>query len=690
MIANFGFYSYGVAAVGFGVFAIILLGNWRKSAEGRLLALTVVATSVWAVLAAFVALHPENVERWSYQSFEILRYVGWYAFLLRLYRTAASGDAVRLNYLRRISFLSIAFTGVLLSFELYLGTDAQLMGQAAPITLVIIGHLLLPMIGLTFVEQLFRNTAVQYRWATKYLFMGAGGIFAFDFFLYADALLFRHVDKELWDVRGFINLIAVPMLIIAARRNRDWSLNIFISRQVVFNTTAMLGGGLYLLVMAAAGYYINEFGGTWGRAAEILFIVLAFVLLSLVMFSSQLRAQLRVFLGKHFYSNKYDYRVEWLKLTRTLSAQGRGDGNYENAIRVLAEIVDARAGSLWLRHDGGSYENVGVWNMDWIEPTEPGDASLAQFLAQKSYIVNLADLEAGDYAYEGLELPAWLSQHERPWLIVPLAAGEQLLGFIVLARPLLVRAINWEDRDLLKTAAFQVESYLAGIMTSEALANSRQFEVFNRLSAYMVHDLKNIAAELNLITRNADRHRDNPDFLNDTFETVANASANIQRLLEQLRNKQALAKTRSLVALDELLGQVVAQRGAHVPVPSLRKLCDNCQVIAERDRLKNVLAHIIENAQQASDAQGTVAVSLDRRDGWCEVQVQDNGQGMDEAFIKNRLFKPFDTTKGNAGMGIGMYETRQFVQEAGGEILVSSHKGSGTRITVRFPCAPKE
>lgn len=188
--------------------------------------------------------------------------------------------------------------------------------------------------------------------------------------------------------------------------------------------------------------------------------------------------------------------------------------------QVLAQLVDARVGLLWLREDQDQYRNAAAWNVNWIDVVEPGDGGLAQFLDGTGFVINLTELVSRADEYRGLDVPAWLATVRRPWQIVPLFGLESLLGFVVLANPLVDCSINWEDRGLLKTAAKQIVSCLAVLRTSEAFAAVKQFEVFNRLSAYMVHGLKNIAAELKLVTRNAEKHKDNPGFLENAFATV--------------------------------------------------------------------------------------------------------------------------------------------------------------------------
>jgi len=673
---NLGLYSYLGAAIAYGFFAVLLLFSWRSSLQGKLLTGTVVISAIWAVLAARIADYGAY-QPGAYQVFEVLRYVAWYVFLLKLFDPAAARGGGYRKFVRWALPFSLGFAGLLLVSDLFAGSDR--------IALAITGHVFLALIGLAIIEQLFRNTSVLHRSAIKYLCIGAGGIFAFDFYLYADALLFRGIDRQLWEARGVINLVLVPLLAIAAARNKNWSLNIFVSRDIVLNSTAFLGGGLYLLVMAGAGYYLREYGGSWGRVGQVVLFSLAMVLLAAVLFSGQLRAQARIFLGKHFYRNKYDYRREWLRLTGELSDKWQGEARFGAVIEALAHIVDARAGLLWLRDDQAQYENVAAWQTKRVDAIEPGNTPLIYFLEDKGFVINLTEFESRCEEYQGLALPEWLESVRQPWLIVPLFGLESLIGFIILANPLITRPINWEDRDLLITAAKQVSSHLTVLMTSDELAEAKQFEVFTRLSAYMVHDLKNIAAELELVAHNAKKHKGNPDFIEDAFETVDNAAGDIKRLLDQLRNRRARTEKRTIVELGPLVQDVLESKQGRSPQPRLEMSGAACFVVAEKDRLANVLAHLIDNAQQATGAEGTIKVTLTSQGLMHIVEIQDTGHGMDADFIRNRLFKPFDTTKGNAGMGIGMYESREFVRHLGGDVYVESEPGRGTTISLHLP-----
>jgi putative PEP-CTERM system histidine kinase len=215
--------------------------------------------------------------------------------------------------------------------------------------------------------------------------------------------------------------------------------------------------------------------------------------------------------------------------------------------------------------------------------------------------------------------------------------------------------------------------------------NARQFEAFNRLSSYVVHDLKNVAAQLALVVTNAERHRSNPAFVDDAFNTVSNATQKMNRMLAQLRKGGREDSRKAIVDLATVLQEAVSLRSVMQPVPVLTAEPGGLLLLIDQDKLVNVLAHLIHNAQEASQPGGRVEVQARQQQEYAEIDIIDDGCGMDEQFIRERLFRPFDTTKGNAGMGIGAYESREFVWSQGGDMVVESQQGRGTRFRIRLP-----
>ena len=694
---DIGVISYSVAALMFLVLSLLLLTSWRGRLQGALLVGACIVTVIWAIVVAYHAArnYPESL---LVPMLEIIRNAAWFAFLIRLLHPMeiAAPMSVRLKILTAIV---LGLSALLLAL-LYMGNSGYVN---------ILGNVFLSIIGLGLVEQVYRNTVPERRWALKFLCLGIGGMFAYDLFLYSDALLLQRVDVDLWNARGMITALAVPLIALSAARNPQWSLDVFVSRGIVFHTAALMGAGLYLLVMAAVGYYIRLYGGTWGIAAQAIFLFGSAVILLMAVASGQVRARFKVFFNKHFFSHKYDYREEWLHFIRTLAGGEAGQPlssipGRERAIQALAQIVDSPAGLVWWRrdmtgslphternHDPSAFMLLARWNVGQsIAVNETENGSLAAFLDACQWIINLDQYAKTPDFYTGLELPQWLRElSEMPggaWLVIPLTLHQRVLGFMVLMQPRAARVINWEDRDLLKTAGCQAASYIAQLEATKALVQARQFEAFNRLSAFVVHDLKNLVAQLALVVSNAAKHKNNPAFMEDAINTVENATLKMNRLLAQLRAGSMRPHTVSqLLDLGMLLREVVATCAHVKPVPELQCSEGRLRVQADRDRLVAVFGHIIQNAQDATSPEGYVKVRLNSVAGQAVLEVEDSGHGMDANFIRERLFQPFQTTKGNAGMGIGAYQSREVVRELGGDVDVVSEPGKGTLFRVRIP-----
>lgn len=682
---SIGTLSHIVALVALSLLFVLLLTSWRGRLKGALLVVAVFINLAWAGAAAWYAASDFQSGALAYLILEVLRNVAWLVFLFQLFQPFETVSNHNANLLLTLRPWAFGLAGLVLAGDLFPRQFAAVMPSDLSIDLRIFGHLALAVGGLALIEQLFRNTRRDQRWATKFLYLGIGMIFAYDFFLYADALLFKRIDNPVWSARGLVNAMVVPFIAVSAARNPQWSLSVFVSRRMVIHSASIFGAGLYLLVMAAFGYYIRLYGGTWGTAVQMAFLFGAGALLVVLMFSGQLRAFIKVFFSKHFFNYKYDYREEWLKFIGTLSSSSPEVPVGEKALLAIAEIVDSPGGMLWTRNEAGNYRFSAARNFGGAGHSLPGSSSLIEFLERRQWVIDLSEYEVEPELYEGLELPGWIRDNRRAWIIVPLMLGERLEGFVVLAKPRAKRQINWEDRDLLRTAGRQLASYVALVAATDALMDARQFEAFNRLSAFVVHDLKNVSAQLSLVVANAGRHKHNPAFVDDAIATVDNAVTKMNRMLMQLRKGWSLASEIRVFSVADALRDVVKARALRRPVPVLLDTDPDLKLQASRDGFITVLQHMVQNAQEATPETGRVELQAHGEGKFLVMVIRDNGCGMDEQFIRERLFRPFNTTKGNAGMGIGVYESREFVHALGGEIDVESKPGQGTTFLLRIP-----
>ena len=686
---NVGVVSYLTGSLANLFLTILIAVSWRGHAKGRWLIAACGVTAAWAgglALQEGFGVLPANFI-WG---LEVLHQYVWLVFFSQLLHQGPHPKALgHTEGIRQgIHLLSWSLIGYICLTSLFGKTYPGIFNG----TFQLYGHMSLAIIGLMLIEQFYRNSRLDQRWRIKFICFALGVLFAYEFCLYADAQMFRHIHKELWEARGGVAALLTPFIAVSAARNPDWSVDIFVSRQIVFQSAALLGSGTYLLLMAVAGYYIKYYGGEWGAVVQIVFLVGAFMMLTLVLFSGQIRAKVRVFLNKNFFSNAYDYRQELLRLIATLSQGDTGLTLGERVILALGQVVESPSGLLWTAEPNGrlslvtSYGDpeIGVLH---IESNDP----LLDFIRTTRWIVNLEEMLIRPDLYEGLQCPAWLSPYSNAWLLIPLWSQEDTLEHLVLlTRPRTFISWNWEVIDMLKNTGCLAASYLALEQAASELSEARQFEGFNRLSAFVIHDLKNLIAQLSLVVRNAEKHRDNPEFMRDAITTVDHAVGKMNGLMSQLRNSNPAAIT-EVFDLGSLLREVVGARSKQAPAPICELDRRHLNVRANRDRLGSALEHVIHNAQDAAGKNGHVSVrALDPLSGYALVEVEDNGCGMDEAFIRERLFKPFDTTKGLTGMGIGAYESREYIRALGGDLQVKSVPGHGSLFLFKIPLARGE
>ncbi len=671
-----------VCCLAYGLFALHFAVRLRQGRQPvTSLALVFLAalavSSLWAGVALVDALRhwSDRLPGWVVPGLDLLRFSLWFAFMLMLLPPSRRSGG--LGWIRPFAIGILLLQLALIVVGEYLMPD----NLSRPHALL---SLALAVLGLVLVEQMLRNSTADARWNAKPVCLGLGAIFFFDLFINSQAALFQRFDGDAVSVRSLVHAAAVPLLYVASRRHANWLGKLHVSRAAVFHSATLLLVGAYLLVVAGVGYYVRYTGGHWGRALSVALVFVALVALALLVASGSMRSRLRVYISKNFFSYRYDYREEWLRFTQLLSGSAETQNTSETVVRALANLVESPSGMLWMqRSAGGDFIQAAHWNLPSVQGGEPRDASLATFWRERAWIVDVDEWRARREAYPGLELPGWLAEESRCWLLLPLLVRESLIGFIVLGRPRAVVELNWEVRDLLRTAASQASGYLDQAQVTEALLEARKFDAFNRMSAFVVHDLKNIVTQLSLMMKNAKRLRDNPEFQQDMLDTVENSLEKMRQLMLQLREGDKPHGVTSGVDLEQIAKRLAAAATSKGRTLELR-LQPGVSTRGHVERVERVLGHVVQNAFDATPLSGYVRLSLDAEGSQARVCVEDSGCGMSEDFIQNRLFKPFQTTKAS-GMGIGAHESYQYVQELGGKISVQSELNRGTTVTLLLP-----
>tara|TARA_R110002073_G_scaffold93871_1_gene218843 strand:- start:493 stop:1071 length:579 start_codon:yes stop_codon:yes gene_type:complete len=188
------------------------------------------------------------------------------------------------------------------------------------------------------------------------------------------------------------------------------------------------------------------------------------------------------------------------------------------------------------------------------------------------------------------------------------------------------------------------------------------------------------------MVRNAEKHKNNPTFIEDMITTTEHAVNKMSILLEHFKSEEPLANDDSeTLDLVPLLKEVVEGHRKLRPLPVLH--CDEINILVQGNatELKSSIGHLIQNAQEATHDEKTVEIEVIVAEREVRIIVSDTGAGMTQDFVNTKLFKPFESTKGLAGMGIGVFQCRATIRKLRGDLQVQSKPGEGSRFTITLP-----
>ncbi len=677
--------SHLMCAIAFSIVSAILACHRPTRSQFRILIVSSCATTLWSALVVLFATG--ILQNYRYVSLSEIVCDGlWFITVIQLLKLTQRGNKTRWFF----SPFFIAFTSLIL---LYLSMDAIFTSASAqPGSTSIFSrysytvYVIFAVICLALIEQLYRGTVPERRWGIKLLCVGIGLMYCYDFYMYAHAILFNTLSSSIWEIRGGICATIAPLIGLSALRHHKWQAEILPSRALIFRSTVFVSCGVYLLIMAILGCFIREWGGTWGQGLQVAFFWGALIVLSLMLSSGKVRASFKHFFSKNFFKLRYDYREEWIKFSTLLSTEEGDQQLAAKVIKALADMLESPKGIMFEWEEKRGYILKECWNHPFPNKDmviEPG--AFTDFLQQSQRAIELPSRFNADNRL--LVLPNAIRQISWAWLLVPLIHGNRLHAFVILAHPRIAFfTLNWEVLDLLSMAGRQAAICLAQEKNAQALAIARQFEGVNRLSAFVMHDLKNVYSQLKLVQINKVKHENNPAFTGSVYQTVDNTADKIDRLLLQMRDRQEYDMQTEVMVLSSL-EKVVQLKSHSQPVPKIewQLPLEEVSIKADEDRFINIVCHLVENAQQATQADGEIKICVTLKEDNLIIAIADTGCGMDPEFIHLKLYRPFVTTKGEKGMGIGVYEAREYCHAIGGKLSVETVKGQGSIFRLELP-----
>lgn len=525
-------------------------------------------------------------------------------------------------------------------------------------------------------ETTYRSAQRPDQWQIKFTLMGIGSLLSLYVFFYSQGLLYRSINMNLIPLRTLALLVAVVLISYSLiRGNRR--VRVVISKEIAFRSVILLIVGSYLILLGLLGEGLRYFGEASQQVVFFSVFFLGCVLLVLFLLSEKMKRKVKVLINKNFFENKYDYRSHWLEFTGRL-ANVRNSNELDSAILSMYCETFAMGGALlfvWSQ-ELAHYFNRTSYQNDPSMATFSSDNPLVRYMSERQWVFNAEYFEPGV-----AEINCKFIESDRVAFTVPIFAGGELEGFIALLRPINPgETYSYEDYDLMKTLARQASFALTSARLSEQLAVSREMEAVGRVTAFVMHDLKNLAYGLSLLSANAADYIQVPEFQQDLIASLSNTVSKMKGLISKLKEvpeRHELSLSRGNL-LELAMESVATLKSSGITV-------HGSPVIAEIDvqEMDKVITNLLINALDATDGFGPVSVFVGG-EGQAFVRVADKGCGMTKEFIRDELFAPFKSTK-KKGLGIGLFQSRLIVEAHQGRIEVESEPGKGSVFTVWLP-----
>ena len=552
--------------------------------------------------------------------------------------------------------------------------------------------LIVLVLGLAEFERILRASRDPLRYQLKFILIGLGGIAAFEIVQSSQLLWLPVWKQEYLLVSGIVSVICLGLIAFGLGRWRIQELGqkLYLSHQVLYTSFTFLFVGIYLIGVGILAKAIQQTQWALSEAFGMLLAFLGILALVVVLFSRQARAELQVFIARNFYRSKYDYRLQWLQLTEAMSASHSIDTILDQFLNILSRTFGASRVMIWLECEADKqFHQIRSVNIE--PPPRPlrADHSLIVDLKEKGETVQLSDMSS--------ETPNDLQEFQKTTqaaVCVPLQITiGQLIGFVTLSQELQGRSYGKDDFDLLRAMAHHVTMVLTKIKLMEERTASAEWEAVHRFSAFYLHDLKNLASGLSLVVQNAEVYGHDQEFHASAIRTIGNTAQRMMGLIGKLSAQSRDAGKVSIESFQAMDINVLVSE----TINSLNGAGCRLQFTASSDLpcvpvqpepMKQVLLNLLLNARQATGDRGTIEVKTRQEGDSVLISVIDQGPGIPASQLRT-LFQPFRSTK-KGGLGVGLFQCKQIVEQHKGSIQVDSEEGQGTQVVIALPVQGKE
>lgn len=338
------------------------------------------------------------------------------------------------------------------------------------------------------------------------------------------------------------------------------------------------------------------------------------------------------------------------------------------------------------------------FHSDWMETKSPSVTFAALGPGEYTFLVRPRDADQDEVAPIAsmsvlVDPPPWRTW----WAYLSYA----LMGLVVVGGSVRYREQRREQKQLSQWNR-ELERRIAEATrevreTEEALIRSSQLARFGEFAASVAHDLKTpltfIRGELELLEEAHANGQVDEELLSTTITSLLEHCRRMRTEIETAMSYVRPSDGTSPVAVRGVMEEVTRMlrvRASEGAVTMRLRTNPDLRCAAQPDSLRHVIANLVVNAIEAMPAGGTVTLSGASTPDWVEMRITDTGPGVPDD-VKDRLFEPFVSTKGERGTGLGLASCKRLIEEElGGEIVLEGSQPGETTFLIRMPHAAQD
>jgi len=554
--------------------------------------------------------------------------------------------------------------------------------------------LLAAVLVLANLERTLRASTGRIRWQIKFVVLGLGVICASWIYASTQALLFSSLNTAI----GILN----PVTLLAANflfawgmiRSQFLNVDVYLSRTTIQYSLTVLLVGVYLLAVGLLAQFIRSFNPDRPLPLDALIVLLALTGLAVLVMSDRLQERLKRLITRHFKRPRYDYRKAWMDLTQRTTSLADIHELCTEVAKIVSQTLGFLSVNIWLRDEAES--RLGLAGSTVF--TRPQAQELARAGEAVASILQAAQDQVApiDLMRRRFEWPEQIMQAEPEYFkdfkmryVAPVQTAGQLVGIITLNDDRVGKAaLSIEDNDLLHAYTAQLAANVLQLRLSERLRQAKEMEAFQNVSAFFVHDLKNLASKLSLTVQNLPVHFDNPEFRADALRVIGQSVSQINDMCGRLSLlKQKIELKMVETDLNDLTIKTLESLERGTNGSCKKDLKPLPAVMLDAEQMQKVITNLVLNAYEALNDRGKIIIATEQAKDHVILSVQDDGCGMSQEFIERSLFQPFKSSK-KRGMGIGLFHSKMIVEAHHGRIEVESREGKGSTFRVVLPVKP--